>query len=516
MKSDKSSPPEAGRSWAVAVVALFALRAALNLAAITRYGFHRDELLYIDMGKQLAWGYHGKPPAIALLAKLGGLFGGSLVGYRVLPVVAGLVTVWLGGELARQMGGGKWARAATMLALVLWPVSLRNSAVLWPAAFMLVWWGFAFLVLVRLLRHRSSPGWLAWGLAWGLAVLTSYGGLVVGIVTLIGVALTVQRRHFRTAWPWLGVGLTVAVASLHIAWLAGHKWAVASLSGALFVTQAGWSHLAQEASRNLPAMALILPLGVFGLFHLWGASFAPALRPLAWALLGALAALVLGVRSQAVAPVFLPAVAAGGVMLERVGSWPGTWLRRGMLAFVIGVGLAGVPLSLPVLPAQATYRYGSFLHHDLSISAPLIWEDGQVHELPQDFADMLGWESLVATVNLLYCGLPPDMRAECVILTADRGQAGAVNLLGAQYGLPKAKSIDADYYRWGPGPEPGTILIAVGMPPGVLALHYDMVEAAASVVTRFARQPAVHLLVCAQPHVTLQEIWPLLALAKKE
>ncbi len=516
MKSADSSPPKGDRTWPAAIVALLVVRAALNLVAIGRYGFHRDELFNIDMGNHLAWGYLGKPPGIALLAKLGGLFGGSLLGYRLLPVVAGLVTVWLGGELAKQMGGGKWARALTMLALVLWPVSLRSSAVLWPSAFELLWWGIAFLVLMRLLHHGSSVWWLAWGLVWGLAVMTSYGGLVVGIVTLIGIALTVQRRHFRTAWPWLGVGVAAAVVSPHIVWLVGHKWAIGSLSGALFAPQPGWSHLVKEISRNLPAMASVLPLAFFGLCRLLGASSASHLRPLAWTLLSAVAALVLGLRSEAIAPVFLPAVAAGSVMLERVGPWPGVWLRRGMLAFVTLVGLGGVPLSLPVLPAEATYRYGSFLHHDLNLSAPLLWEDGQLHELPQDFADMLGWESLVATVNLLYQSLPPDLRAECVILTADRGQAGAVNLLGAQYGLPKAKSIDADYSQWGPGLEPGTILIAVGMPPGALALHYDMVESAASVVTRFARRSAVHLFVCARPHATLQEMWPVLISAKED
>jgi hypothetical protein len=261
-------------------------------------------------------------------------------------------------------------------------------------------------------------------------------------------------------------------------------------------------------------LAVVVPLCAFGFFHLFSASSARTMRALAWSALCGLATLLVGARPHLIVPALLPTVAAGGVMLEQLRSWPAVWLRRAVIAFMLLVGFAGLPLSMPVLPAEATSRYGGFFHHELGLSAPLVWEDGQAHELPQDFADMLGWESLVATVSLIYHSLPPELRSDCAVLAADRGQAGAVNLLGAQYGLPKAASLDGDYYHWGPGQRTGAVLIGVGMPAGVLTFHYDVVESAASVVTKFARWPTVHLLVCAQPHATLQEMWPLLAQAK--
>ncbi len=36
----------------------------------------------------------------------------------------------------------------------------------------------------------------------------------------------------------------------------------------------------------------------------------------------------------------------------------------------------------------------------------LTWEDGKEHPLPQDFADMLGWQELARKVDSLYDQIP--------------------------------------------------------------------------------------------------------------
>ncbi|MBC7187544.1 MAG: glycosyltransferase family 39 protein [Calditrichaeota bacterium] len=510
MESSGRTTAQRGRGTAVLIGALLALRLAANLLAAGKYGFHREELLHIDMGRHLAWGFLGKPPGIAIVARLGSLLGGSLVGYRIVPIVAGLAAAWLTGLLAKRLGGGRLAQWLATLAVVLWPVSLRSSSFLAPGAFELLWWSIVFLVFVRLMETPSARWWLAWGILWGLSLLNSYGALVVGATTILGMAATGERALLKKAWPWVAVMLAVAIASPHLAWLARHRWAVVSLKDAVLPARPGLSAVSRAVALNMAAMLVVLPLVLLGFFRLLFRREAPAGRPLAWGGLFAVVSLVLGVRPQLVAPAFLPLLAAGTVMVEQARGWSGAWLRRGIVAFVLVVGLVGVPLSIPILQAEATSAYGGFLHRELGLSAPLTWEDGQVHELPQDFADMLGWESLVATVSLIYHSLPPDVRAETAVLAADRGQAGAVNVLGKPYGLPQAVSTDADYFHWGPGPLPGTTLIGVGVSPGAMALHYEIVETAASVVTRFARQATVHVLVCAEPHGSLQELWPLL------
>jgi hypothetical protein len=78
------------------VTGLAALKLGLHLFtnAVTPYGFHRDELLYLAMGRHLRlWGMDF-PPAIALLAELArSTLGDSLFAVRLIPAVLGTALV---------------------------------------------------------------------------------------------------------------------------------------------------------------------------------------------------------------------------------------------------------------------------------------------------------------------------------------------------------------------------------------------------------------------------------------
>ena len=74
----------------------------------------------------------------------------------------------------------------------------------------------------------------------------------------------------------------------------------------------------------------------------------------------------------------------------------------------------------------------------------LRWEDGKDHNLPQDFADMLGWKELARKTDSVYA-LIPDKR-ETIVLCDNYGQAGAINYY-TKKGI-KAVSFNADYVNW--------------------------------------------------------------------
>ena len=74
----------------------------------------------------------------------------------------------------------------------------------------------------------------------------------------------------------------------------------------------------------------------------------------------------------------------------------------------------------------------------------LRWEDGKDHELPQDYADMLGWKELAYKVDSLYLNLPN--KENTLILCDNYGQAGAINYYSKQ--SLKAVSFNADYINW--------------------------------------------------------------------
>jgi len=66
--------------------------------------------------------------------------------------------------------------------------------------------------------------------------------------------------------------------------------------------------------------------------------------------------------------------------------------------------------------------------------------------LPIHFAWQFGWDEMVAAVAQTYEGRAPSERERTAILGSNYGESGAVDLLGARYGLPKPVGTDQSYW----------------------------------------------------------------------
>ncbi|PZX59280.1 hypothetical protein LV84_01310 [Algoriphagus ratkowskyi] len=109
-----------------------------------------------------------------------------------------------------------------------------------------------------------------------------------------------------------------------------------------------------------------------------------------------------------------------------------------------------IPIALFILAAPISFPIGDpeYLKGVQSRHPELMenrWEDGEIHDLPQDYADMLGWKELAEKVDLAYYKAPPD---EYTIIICDNyGQAGAINFYTKTKGL-RAVTMNADYVNW--------------------------------------------------------------------
>ncbi len=110
---------------------------------------------------------------------------------------------------------------------------------------------------------------------------------------------------------------------------------------------------------------------------------------------------------------------------------------------------------------------------------------------------------------LFYNGLSADIRAKTAILAQNYGQAGAIDLFGLKFGLPKAISGHQNYFFWGPRDFTGESVI-------VLQGRQDRLEDRFASVTRVANvyhpysMPSEHFDVfyCRGPKRPLKEVWP--------
>ena len=441
---------------------------ALELAVSARYGLHRDELYFLACARHLTWGFVDQPPFVPAVAWLAQhLAGSSAVALRLLPALAGGSCVVLAGVMARELGGGRRAQMLAALAAATSAQVIAACHLLSTAAFDLVSWALISLFALRLLRTRDERLWLAVGAVAGVGLLNKHNLLF--LLGALGVALLVaDRRPLRGPWPWAGAALALLIWSPNIVWNAQHHWAAIEMTRSLHRENSSVGASIEFIPSQLIVVGPVLaPLWVMGLRRLLRHPFA---RPLGIAYIVLLVVYTLsGAKPYYLAGIYFVLFAAGGVWAEqRVPAEQGRRsMRRWAVAMIAGAVVA-LPLTLPVLPVN-----------DLANGS---WE-GKINK---DLSATVGWRRVVRQLGGVAATLPPAERARVVVFTGDYGAAGAVDLYGKSYGLPRVVSGHNNYWWWGPPrAADGATVIAVNLSEGYLRSLFTDVQPAGAVDTGF-------------------------------
>jgi hypothetical protein len=109
------------------------------------------------------------------------------------------------------------------------------------------------------------------------------------------------------------------------------------------------------------------------------------------------------------------------------------------------------PIVLPVLPLNQTLAFFRFTRkHMPFINFTVTWEDHKLHATTQDYADMMGWEEMVAKVDTAWKSLTPDQQKHTLIYADNYGEAGAIHHFGKLYNLPDVVSLNSSFTLWAP------------------------------------------------------------------
>jgi hypothetical protein len=345
------------------------------------------------------------------------------------------------------------------------------------------------------------------GVAGGLGLLNKFSIGFFALAVLAALLLTSQRRALATPWPYLAALVALIVGSPSIIGQVRLDFPV------VFHMRALQSQQLQRVTVSDFLMGQVLMLGPAVLLAGAGLVYLlvnRALRPYRvvglTCVIAFLILLVLHGKAYYVGPIYPTLFAAGAVALGRLPERLGRAASVLVIVLVVAWGALALPLGLPLVPPVPMARYAAAL----GIKAATTTNRGTALPLPQDYADMLGWEDQVCAVAQAYQSLPADKRAQAVLVAHNYGQAGALEFLGPRYGLPQRVLVPGDNIRWPllPG-ERYDVAVTIG----IASEDLDRFLRSVRLVTRFDHpwmvdeERQVPICIAEDPYRNIQEAW---------
>jgi hypothetical protein len=439
--------------WCIALA-----RVVIYLVAAPKYGYFRDEMYYLACGEHPAWGYMDQPPLIGWIAwLLEHTIGVSLYALRLLPMLSDVSSIVMTALLARKLGGGRWAMFLASLAVLVAPIYLTFSQLFTMNAFDPLLWTLIAWFLVDLVQTGEEKNWLWIGVLTGITLLNKYGVLFFIAGLLAGVLFSRLRRSLARPWFCAGVAIATVIALPNFLWQL--HWNFPFVQLVRSVRQNGRDvmlptlpYLAQQFQMLGFVSSLLVFLALWFLISPRGRGYGVLL----WGFLSVLGCmLLLKGKFYYVAPVYPIVFAPGAVLFERLTEQRvARWFRPVYASTMLLVGALIAPTAIPLLSIKGYIEYTK----RLGIQQQK-FENQPESQLPQLFADMVGWEDRVRLVADYVHSLPPDEQKVTAIGASNYGDAGAVDLFGPKYGLPKAISTANNYWIWGPRGYTGESLI---------------------------------------------------------
>ena len=456
-KDEASADQALPRLAIAAMVVLCSAKLLLHLfTSVLRYGYFRDELYYLDLARHLDWGYVDCAPLIAIYAKLALLMGGSLAALRILPALAGAGLIVLTILIARELGGERYAQWLAGLCILLCPAMLATDSLLTMNAFEPLFWMGCVLVIARIARTGDSRLWLWFGILAGFGLENKHSTLFFGLAVVVALLLTDLRREFAKPWIWLAGGISLVIFLPNLIWQARHHFP--TLEDLENVRREGknvvLSPLAFVKEQVLDIHPVLLLVWLPGLVWL--------LRRRRWRVLGVIFVVffvtmeVMHGKSYYVFPVYPMVFAAGAVAIEQWLAHRAVWTRAAVVGVILITTIPVIPLFTWMLPPERLLAYQNAIGYK-----PAKAEMHHQSLLMQPIADQFGWPEMVREVAAIYHSLPPEEQAQTGIWAGNYGEAGAINLLGPQYGLPTAYSRHQNLWYWGPPPQVYKNLIVI-------------------------------------------------------
>jgi hypothetical protein len=495
--------------WLTPEIALLALISiVIHLVFRNNLEYHRDELLYFSLGMHPAAGYATVPPLIGWIAWLmQNIFGYSLFAVRVFPAFISGAVIILCAEVAKELGGSRYASFLSGIGLLISIFFMRTYTLFMPVFVEIFLWTLSLYLIIKYINTKNDKFLIAFGIVAGVALLNKYlaGMLFIGLLIII--PFTEHRDVFRKKMFWAGIGAGFLIFLPNLAWQAVKGFPVFRHMNELYATQ-----LVHMDSPLFLSEQLLMPfagtiLTVAGLIFLFTGKKMRKYRFLAFLAVFIIAGLMfLRGKSYYTLGIFPLLIAAGAVSYDY---WLSRkWIRIVFPVFLIMLTIPLIPMGLPVFNTDGLIKYFNTLGRKYGIDSGRRFEDGSIHTLPQDYADMLGWEELTSLADKAYQMIGDKPAA--FIYAENYGQAGAITVIGKKYGLPHAVSFSESFRYWIPmqfNPDIKSMVYINDEPGEDVKAVFRKITLVGRISNPDAREYGTGVFLCEEPVGSFNEFW---------
>lgn len=405
------------------------------------YELHRDEFLHLDQANYPAWGYYSVPPFISWISMVIKLLGNSVFWVKFFPALFGALTILVVWKTVEELKGSLFALclAATC---VLFSVLLRLNTLYQPNSFDVLCWTSFYFCVVKYINTENAK-WLFYGaIVAALGFLNKYNVVFMLAGLFPAVLLTPQRKVLANSKFYVSLGLAFLLILPNLIWQYTQNFPVISHMKELAETQLVNVNTGEFLISQLLFFLGGIHLIILSLIAFWKYEPYSKYRSFFWTFIFTLAIFMYFKAKDYYAIGLYPIyIAFGAVYMDSLlKSKIAYFIRSQVVLFPI---VAFIPMYLYVFPNRSP---DYIIRNEMKYKSigMLRWEDGKDHQLPQDFADILGWKELAAKVDQAYASFPVSQNT--MILCDNYGQAGAINFYSKRN--LKAVSFNADYVNW--------------------------------------------------------------------
>lgn len=497
-----------------------ALKVLLNLLAISRFGFHRDEFLHLVLADHLAWGYKEVPPFIAILAKITiSVFGDSVFAARIFPTIAAGLIVWLTGRITVELGGRRFAITLACLALIFAPAFAASEYLFQPVVFDQLWWVLTVWLFTKYL-NTADVRYLYWlGAAVGLGMLTKYTMAFFTFSLIIGILISKERKLLFNRHTIISALIAVLIFLPNVIWQFAHHLPVINHMKELRATQLDYLTPADFSMQQLLVNGPALFVWLVGFGFLLFSFSLRRFRYLAIAyILIFLFLLEMNGKNYYLFGAYPMLFAAGGFAFEKFIKRSNVVLRVAAVLLFVLPNLLILPMVLPLLSLDKTLGFFTYARQHLPFLDFIVtWEDQKKHPTTQDYADMLGWEEMAQKAAATYHSLTPEQQQHAQIYADNYGEAGALHHFHKKYNMPDVVSLNSSFTLWAPPTLDARYIIYVDDDDNVekrLAPMLDSYRKTGEVLNPLAREKGTRIYLLIQSSQKLNNVYKA-ELAKK-